>query len=117
MGPETARLPPGSDELFAGDLVIPPPHPQMLDYPGAVGTAFLILFTTIMLFVAGKFDPTGGVLTISLTIILGFLAVVAFTMFYTVPSNEITSSVIGGLTAAFGAVVTLWLGRNRKDPP
>ena len=60
---------------------------------------------TFLLFVIGRFDPTGGSLTISLLMVLAFLEVVAFSAFFTVPADEITASAIGGLVAAFGAVV------------
>jgi predicted membrane metal-binding protein len=99
------------------DIVNPPPIPKLLDYPASIGLALAVVFTTILLFVAGKFDATGGTLTISLLVVIGFLSLVTFCAFFTVPSDEITSGAIGGLVAAFGAVVAHWLGRNRKDPP
>jgi hypothetical protein len=34
---------------------------------------------------------------------------------FTIPTDEITSGAIGGLVAAFGAVVAYWLSRGR--PP
>lgn len=97
-------------------LVIPPPSPKIMDYPAATGLALGILFTTLLLFVAGKFDPTSGVLTISLLITLSFVGTVTFCLFFTVPNDEVTSGVIGGLIAAFGAVVAHWIGRA-KEPP
>ena len=99
--------------MSPSDLVIPPPSPKLLDYPASLGIALEIVFVTFLLFVAGKFDPTGGVLTISLLIVLAFIAVVIFCAFFTVPTDEITASVIGGLTAAFGAVVAFWLNKPR----
>jgi uncharacterized BrkB/YihY/UPF0761 family membrane protein len=102
--------------MIPADLVIPPPIPKLVDYPAAIGVSFLILFTSIVLIVSNKFDMSGGVLTISLLVILSFLGAAVFCLFFTVPSNEITASVIGGLTAAFGAVVAYWLGKS-KEPP
>jgi hypothetical protein len=96
-------------------LVIPPPTPKMFDYPGAVGVAFLIVFTTVMLFVAGKYDPSGGVLSLSLLVVLAFIGVVVFCLFFTVPRDETTAAIIGGLTAAFGAVIAHWLSRRRDQ--
>lgn len=93
------------------------PIPKIIDYPASLGIAIAILFTAILLVVASKFDPTGGVLTLSLLVTVAFLGVCTFSCFFTVPSDEITSSVIGGLTAAFGAVVAHWIGRDRKGPP
>jgi len=93
-----------------------PPIPKLMDYPATIGIAFAILFTTALLFIASKFDPTMGVLTISLLIVVSFLGVVTFCMFFTVPNDEITSGVIGGLIAAFGAVISHWLGRPKDGP-
>jgi hypothetical protein len=99
------------------NLVIPPPSPRIFDYPGAMTGVFLVTFATMLLFVAGKFDPTGGTLTISLLVTLAFIGTVTFCLFFTVPNDEITSGIIGGLVAAFGAVVAYWLGQNKKGPP
>lgn len=99
------------------DLVIPPPSPKLLDYPATLGIGIGIAFTTVLLYVAGKFDPTGGTLTISVMVVVAFMGVATFCMYFTVPSNEITSSIIGGLTAAFGAVVSFWLNHPRRGWP
>lgn len=93
-----------------------PPIPKLLDYPASLGLLIAVILTTILLIVSSKFDHTGGTLTISLLVILAFLGLVTFCAFFTVPTDEITSGAIGGLVAAFGAVVAYWLGRN-KNPP
>ena len=95
----------------------PPPLVKLLDYPGAIGVCLAVLLTTVLLFVAGKFDPSGGSLTISLLIVLGMLGATAYCLIFTVPQDDITPGVVGGLTAGFGAVVAYWLGRTqeRKD--
>jgi hypothetical protein len=100
--------------MSIADVIQLPPVPKMFDYPGAVGVSFLVLFTTAMLFIAGRFDPTGGVLAISLLVVLAFCGVVVFCLFFTVPTDEITSMVVGGLTAAFGAIIAFWLGRDHN---
>lgn len=100
--------------MTPAELVVPPPIPKIFDYPGAVGVSFIIVFTTILLFVSGKFDPTMGVLTISLLVILAFIGTVVFCLFFTVPNDEVTAGVLGGLIAAFGAVVAHWLGRKNN---
>lgn len=86
-----------------------------MDYPASVGIAFAIVFTTALLVVSSKFDPTLGVLTISLLVVVAFLGTVVFCLFFTVPNDEITSGVVGGLIAAFGAVIAHWLGRTKKN--
>jgi uncharacterized BrkB/YihY/UPF0761 family membrane protein len=102
--------------MSPGDLVVPPPTVKMFDYPAATGIAFGIAFTTLLLFVAGKFDATGGVLTLSILVVLAMIGVVTFCLFYTVPNDEITSGAVGGLIAAFGAVIAHWLGRSKEGP-
>lgn len=100
---------------MASDLVIPPPTPKLLDYPASVGLVIAVGLTALLLVAAKHFDPTGGTLTISLLVILAFLSLVTYCAFFTIPTDEITSGAIGGLVAAFGAVVAYWLGRNIKD--
>src|SRR5262245_1024121 len=99
--------------MSPNDLVIPPPSPKLLDYPASIGIALVVVFTAILLIVTGKFDPSGGTLTISLLVVLSFLGLVTFCAFFTVPTDEITSGAIGGLVAAFGAVVAYWLSKPR----
>jgi hypothetical protein len=94
------------DAPNAGQL---PPIPKILDYPALMTVSFGVLFTTLLVIVATKFDPTQGPLTISLLVVLGFIGTVAFCLFFTIPNDEITSAVIGGLVASFGAVIAFWL--------
>lgn len=88
-----------------------------LAYPVAIGTAIGVALTTFILYVAGKFDPSGGTLTISILIVIGMLATTAYCLIYAIPTDDITPGVVGGLTAGFGAVVAHWLGRTREGPP
>jgi hypothetical protein len=96
------------------DLIIPPPTPRIMDYPVTIALAFGVVFTALLLIVAGRFDPSGGTLTISLLILLAFIGVVVFSIFFTVPHDETTSSVVGGLVAAMGAVIAYWLGKSKN---
>jgi hypothetical protein len=100
--------------MAANDLVIPPPTPKLLDYPASIGLLIAVVLTAILLIVSSRFDPTGGTLTVSLLVILSFLSLVTYCAFFTIPTDEITSGAIGGLVAAFGAVVAFWLGRGRE---
>jgi uncharacterized BrkB/YihY/UPF0761 family membrane protein len=100
--------------LSPSDVVSPPPIPKIVDYPGSVAIALGVVFTTVLVFVASRFDPTAGALTISILVVLAFIATVVFCLFFTVPNDEITSAVLGGLVASFGAVVAHWLGRSKS---
>lgn len=103
--------------MASPDLVVTPnPLPRLIDYPASIGLVIAVVMTTVLLVVTSRFDPTGGSLTISLLVVLGFLGLVIFCALFTVPTDEITSGAIGGLVAAFGAVVAFWLGRGREPP-
>jgi hypothetical protein len=101
---------------MADVVVTPNPLPKLMDYPASIGLAVVVMLTTILLVVVSKFDASGGTLTISLLVVLAFLALVTFCALFTIPTDEITSGAIGGLVAGFGAVVAHWLGRW-KEPP
>jgi hypothetical protein len=101
--------------MAASDVPQYAPIPKLLDYPASLGLGIAVVLTSMLLVVVSRFDATGGTLTISLLVIMAFLGLVTFCAFFTVPTDEITSGAIGGLVAAFGAVVAYWLGRNKKD--
>jgi hypothetical protein len=90
---------------------------KIVDYPGVVAAVGIATVTAGLLWVINRYDATGGTLTISLIVVLAFIAVVAFSLLYNIPSDdEVTPGVVGGLVAAFGAVVAYWLGRSREPP-
>lgn len=102
------------------DVVNPPPPVGLFSYPAAIGIAVTVVFTAAILMIAGKFDRTGGPLTISIMIVLGMLGATAYCLVFTVPNDDITPGVVGGLTAGFGAVIAYWLGRasgGARPPP
>jgi hypothetical protein len=105
------------------DLVVPPPVVAYMNYPIFVGVVTMVGLTALLLWIAGRFDPTQGVLTISVMIVLGMLASVGYCLMFTIPPDDITPGIVGGLTAGFGAVVAHWLGRVQtkgnkpEDPP
>lgn len=94
----------------------PPPLVKVLDYPALLAVVTCALVVTALLWVARRYDPTDGILTISLLIIVAFIGMSAFSVMFTVPTDEITSAVIGGLVAAFGGIIGYWLSRNSKPP-
>lgn len=96
------------------ELVVPPPTPKMLDYPALTIVFFGVIFTSILVVIVGKYDPSGGTLTISILVVLAFVGTVVFCLFFTVPNDEVTAGVIGGLIAAFGAIMSYWLSRDRN---
>lgn len=95
------------------DVVAPPPMPSIMNYPSAVTLVIGVAATSLLLVVIGRFDVTGGSLAISLLVTLTFMGAVAFCLLFTVPNDEITAAVLGGLVAGFGAVMSHWLGKGQ----
>lgn len=90
-----------------------PPLPKTNDYPVLVGVGADVLLVTLLLVVASRFDKTGGALTVALTVVIAFIGTVVAVVIWTIPPDEETATVIGGLATAFGAVVAYWLrGRD-----
>jgi hypothetical protein len=95
------------------EVVNAPPPIALTSYPiaFALGTCFAL--TAMLLVVVKYFDPTLGALTISLLITLGMLGAIAYCLLFTIPVDDITPSVVGGLTAGFGAMLAYWFGRGK----
>ena len=103
--------------MTGADLVNAPIVTGVGNFPATIIVGSTVALTAILVVVAGKFDPTQGVLTLSILITLGMLGAIAYCLIFTIPQDDITPGVVGGLTAGFGAVVAHWLGRTRGDPP
>lgn len=105
--------------MSPADVVNPPPSVALLNYPSAIAVGLGCAFTALLLVAVKYFDPTTGVLTISLLITLGMIGAVAYCLIFTIPNDDITPGVVGGLTAGFGAVVAYWLGHKGggNNPP
>ena len=99
--------------MIPSEVVNPPPSVSLFPFPAAITVIAVVALTAIVLVVSGRFDPTQGVLTLSIMITLGMLGAVAYTLVFTVPVDDITPSVVGGLTAGFGAVLAYWFGRGK----
>lgn len=98
-------------------VVNPPPQPKTLDYPGATAALVILALTVALLFASNRFDPSHGTLTISLLVVIAFIGTIVFSVLYTIPTDEVTSAVIGGLVSAFGAVIAYWLTRHNGPRP
>ena len=48
-------------------------------------------------------------------IVIAFIGIVIFSSLFVIPISDTNASVIGGLIAAFGAVVAFWLGRGKGN--
>ena len=104
--------------MNAAPLVGPfPDLSKLFPFPIATGAVLGVVLTSLLLYISAKFDSSGGTLTISLLITIGMLGAVSYCLIYTIPNDDITPGVVGGLTAGFGAVVAHWLGRTREGPP
>ena len=108
--PDTSNQP-----QLPGGVIVPPPRFTYVDYPGAIAIAIAVFGTLLLTMLSGRFDKTGGALTISLLVILAFVGILAYAVTVTVPRDETTAAVIGALTAGFGGVITFWLKNRNGD--
>lgn len=93
-----------------------PDLPKVLDYPVTIGLTVEVIAVVVLLLIAKRYDPSGGSFTIALLIVTAMIGLTIYAALFTVPQDEETATVIGGLVAAFGAVVAFWLrGRNGGD--
>jgi hypothetical protein len=109
--------PPPEHPKLPGGVIVPPPRAEIIDYPAAAAVAIVVLGAVALLLVVSRFDHSKGPLTVSLLIVLAMVGVVAFSLTVTIPRDETTAAVIGGLVTAFGGVVAYWLGRPRNGSP
>jgi hypothetical protein len=98
--------------MTLAQLVVPPPSVKLNDYPVALTIIGEVVAVSVLVFFTARFDPTGGVLTISLLVVLAFIGAAIFSVFFTIPTDEATAAILGGLVASFGAVVAFWLGKG-----
>jgi energy-converting hydrogenase Eha subunit A len=92
-----------------------PPIPKVIDYPVVVAIIMVVVFTAMLLPIINRFDQTSGTLTISLIVVITVVAIAIFSVFFTIPTDEITSAVVGGLVASFGAIIAYWLGKPKGE--
>ena len=97
--------------------VDPSPSSKLLNYPDRDGGGHRRRPDLAVAVHRGEIRQPGGTLTISIMITLGMLGATAYCLIYTIPTDDITPGVVGGLTAGFGAVVAYWLGRTGEGPP
>lgn len=89
------------------------PIPKFLDFPAAAAVIIAAIVGAALIVIVNRFDTSGGTLTISLLVTVAFIGAMAWCLRFTIPADEATSALIGGLTAAFGAVVAFHLGRGK----
>ena len=73
-----------------------PDTPQLTDYPAAIGVAIGVLFTAILLVVSGRFDPTSGVLTLSILVVVAFIGIVMVSLCFRSPPARRTLRWLAG---------------------
>lgn len=88
-----------------------------IPFPALFGAMVIAIMASVVLTVSWYFDQrTRGFLTISIVVVLSFVAATFASMIYTVPTSPVTEILVGALSTALGAVVSQWVGRERKPP-
>lgn len=90
-----------------------------IPFPAFVTAAGAVLLTCLIVVVMHYFDASKGRTTISLLIVIAFVAATFASMIYPTQQTPIVEILIGGLSAALGAVAAHWLGikPGGDDPP
>lgn len=83
--------------------------------PSWVAVSIGVLLAGVLLFLVSRWDSTRGTLTISVLVILGFLATLGWAVRFNIPQDPETAALVGGLVAAFGAVVAYWIGGGGRS--
>jgi hypothetical protein len=99
--------------MTPADVVNAPIVTGVGNFPATIIVGSAVILTSLLVVVASRFDPTQGVLTLSILITIGMLGAIAYCLIFTIPADDITPSVVGGLTAGFGAVLAYWFGRGK----
>lgn len=94
------------------DKLNPPPAPFTV--PGFVAIGLGVVMTAFLLLAVMRLDHSKGTLTISIMVVLGFFAAMTWAVRYNIPQDPETAALIGGLVAAFGAVVAYWIGGQHR---
>ena len=85
------------------------PYPALVTAAGTAGLTMLVVIA------AHYFDPSRGLLTLSVLLIIAFIAVTLASMIYSVPQTPTTEILIGGLVSSVGGIVAFWMSRNRGE--
>ena len=102
-------------------VVLPHISGTILPYSAMFGCTLAIIFSCFVIYFAGKYDKTGGPLTVSILFIVTFMGVITYCLIYTIPQDPTTATMSGALAAAVGAIVAYWFakdhGRTDTRPP
>lgn len=82
-----------------------------IPYPAFLSTLGLALVGCVVVVVASRYDVTGGLLTVSIMLILATVAATFASFLYEIPQVPSTEILVGALATSLGAIVAHWVGR------
>ena len=86
-----------------------------MPYLALIAAMAVMAASALLMVCAQRFDPTMGVLTISIILAVAFVTATFASMVYNIQQNPLTEILVGGLATALGGVVAHFLGtRNRE---
>lgn len=91
---------------------LPPPGSGI---PSWLAVSIGVLLAGIVVLYASRIDTTKGTLTVSVLVMLTFMAALGWAVRYNIPQDPETAALVGGLVAAFGAVVAYWIGGGGRS--
>ena len=112
------------DNKAAGMILQAEPEPYLVDHvtptqavwsaAGFVAAVTVVLCTCLIIYTCRRWDRTGGMLTLSILIVQGFITGTYGAMLYEIRQNPITEILVGALATSMGAVVAHWSGGPRR---
>lgn len=85
-----------------------------LPFPASIAAGIVVLLSVLVLLASGRFDTTGGLLTISLMVVAAFVSVTFTVMLYPVPQTALVEILVGALATSLGAVIAFWMSYRGK---
>lgn len=81
-------------------------------YPAFLSTLGLAAIGAVIVVVARFYDPTTGLLTVSVLIVLATIAATFASFLYEIPQVPSTEILVGALATSLGAIIAHWVGRK-----
>lgn len=84
----------------------------VIPFPAAVGATASAILVVLVLSASRYFDTTGGLLTLSIMVVMAFIQVVFASLIYNVPQTPTTEILVGALATSLGAIIAYWMSHR-----
>lgn len=81
--------------------------------PAFFSAALVVIVSAAIVIVARRYDPTEGLLTISILVVAAFITAAFASMIYDVKQTPSTELLLGALATSLGAIVAHWMSPRK----